>query len=176
MSIMPQLRVRSECSFRKAYGPIEQLADVVQELRCSTAALVDTDGTWGHSRWAKAMEERGIQPGFGTEFKIKDGSGLSPSCWVLTEDIAQYYRHSYYTPTTQEALAQARGVISYAGDALTDPQSSDYIDLNPRSLLSAKRSLHLHRQTGKPLVLTSDCDYPKRELEPEFMAWVDNAK
>lgn len=176
MSTMPQLRVRSECSFRKAYGPVELVADAVAELGCRTAALVDVDGTWGHVRWAKAMEERGLQPGFGTEFAIAQEDGLKPRCWVLAEDLAQFYRLSSANPGSQQELAEARGVIRFAGGALTDPEAIDYIDINPQSVLAAQRALDLHRATGKPLVLTSDVDYPAPRHHPEFMAWVDDQK
>lgn len=176
MRTIPQLRVRSECSFRKAYGHMGQLADAVEALGCSTAALVDTDGTWGHVRWEKALSERGIQPGFGTEFQIPTEDGLKPRCWVLAEDIAQFYRLSSLNPDSQQAVAEAQGVIRFAGDALTDPAAIDYIDLNPRSILAAQRSMELHRATGKPLVLTSDVEYPVPRYEREFLAWVDNKK
>lgn len=176
MHVMPQLRVRSECSFRKAYGPIERVAEEVHAMGCTTAALVDTEGTWGHVRWATAAKKLGFQPAFGTEFVIPSQDELKPRCWVIAEDIAQFYRLSSINPTTQEQLASAKGVIRFAGAALDDPEAFDYIDINPSSLLAAQKAMELHRRTGKPLVLTSDCDYPVEELEPEYMAWVDGRK
>jgi DNA polymerase III alpha subunit len=176
MQSIPQLRVRSECSFRKTFGTVERVAQSLKDSGQTFAGLVDADGTWGHVRWRKALKDSGVTAAYGTEFQIPDESGKKPSCWVLAEDIKQFYRLSSANPTTQEELAAAKGVIRFAGAALTDPDAFDYIDLNPASILASKRSLDLHRATGKPLVLTSDCDYPEPGLQSEFMAWVDNAK
>ena len=175
-TVMPQLRVRSECSFREAFGTVEQTAQVIADLGVKTAGLVDTGGTWGHVRWEKALKSAGVQPAFGTEFCIPTEAKAKPRCWVLAEDTAAFYRLSSSKPTTEAELAAAKGVIRFAGAALTDPEAFDYIDLNPRSLRQSKHALDLHRSTGKPLVLTSDCDYPSATQLPEYLAWVDGRK
>lgn len=176
MHTMPQLRVRSECSFRKVFGTVETVSDAVAELGCGFAALVDSSGTWGHVRWEAAARKAGFEPGFGTEFAITRPDGTKPRCWVLAEDLAQFYRLSSANPDSEEALAAATGVVRFAGDALTLPEAIDYIDINPRSVLAAQRALALHKATGKPLVLTSDPDYPLTRHLPEFMAWADERK
>lgn len=176
MSMFPQLRIRSECSFRKAYGPIDQLAEALAEMGCKTAGLVDTSGTWGHVRWEKELTKHGIQPAFGTEFVMAQPDGKKPVYWTLAEDLANFYTLSSHPAETQEQLAEAKGVIRFAGAALTNPDAIDYIDLNPGSMLAAKRSMELHRATGKPLVLTSDNDYPTPAQEKAYIAWVDGKR
>src|SRR5690606_25622258 len=100
--------------------------------------------------------------------------GRKPRCWVLAEDLAAFYRLSSANPTEPQALAQAIGVVRFAGAALTDPATFDYVDINSRSRRQGMRALALARSTGKPLVLTSDNDFPCIEDRDRFRAWDDS--
>ena len=53
MTPLTQLRVRSEYSFRTAYGPLPELASSLAGLGVKAAGLVDTRGTWGHVPWER---------------------------------------------------------------------------------------------------------------------------
>lgn len=172
MSI-PQLRVRTEYSFRECYGPVPEVADALAALATPAAGIVDTAGTWGHVDWSKELIARGITPLFGAEFPIPQEDGRKPRCWVLATDIAAFYRLSSRNPATPQALAAAQGVVRFAGAALTDPETFDYIDINPRSGRRTQQALTLAQRTGKPLVITSDNDYPAQEVADRFLAWND---
>jgi DNA polymerase III alpha subunit len=65
------LRVRTEYSFRQAYGRIPAVLDALQRTApdCTVAAITD-EGTWGHSAWAKACAERKLTPCFGAEIVV----------------------------------------------------------------------------------------------------------
>jgi DNA-directed DNA polymerase III PolC len=174
MSI-PQLRVRTEYSFRTAYGPLPRVAERLRELGTAAAGIVDRSGTWGHAAW----EQSGIEsPMYGTEFVIPDAeTGLKPACWALAEDLARFYRLSSRAPETAGAFAETNlGAIVFAGAALTDPATFDYIDINPRSRRRTRAALALAKRTRKPLVLTSDADYPAPEDRLRFLAWDDSKK
>ena len=173
---LPQLRVRTEYSFRNCYGPVPVVAARLAELGCAAAACVDTGGTWGHVQWEKELTSVGVQPLFGTEFVIPQGEVLKPRCWVLAEDLAAFYRLSSASPSTQEELAAAQGVLRFAGAALTNPDAFDYVDVNPRSRRRTAAALELARKTGKPLVLTSDNDRPSQADELRHLAWDDSKK
>lgn len=173
---LPQLRVRTEYSFRTCYGPVSEVADRLEELGTKTAGMVDTRGTWGHVPWEKELAGRGIQPAFGTEIIIPSEEGKKPRCWALAEDLKAFYRFSSSNPQTPGDLAAAKGVIRFAGAALTDPECFDYIDINPRSLRQTRRALELSKRTGKPLVITSDNDYPSPAAHMKFLAWDDSKK
>lgn len=165
---LPQLRVRTEFSFKErfdclAYGPLARVGAVLADIGAPAAGIVD-GGTWGHVRWARAMAAAGVRPLFGTELTFSQGDGTRPTAWFLAEDIAAFYRFS--TAARVEGAdrlalaAAARGVVRFAGAALSDPDTFDYVDLNPASPLQQRRAVALARRTGKPLVLTSDNAYP----------------
>ena len=77
---------------------------------------------------------------------------------------------------TNESLARTKGIIRFAGDALFSPDTFDYIDINPGSLLAARRSIQLHKKTKKPLVVTGDNWYAARMDRATFLAVTDNKK
>lgn len=175
MTSIPQLRVRTEFSFRAAFGPIQRVADAVAAIGAPAAGIVDP-GTWGHVRWAKAAKKAGFKPLFGAELPIPQPDGRKPTAWCLASDTRMFYRFSTAIRATDaDPLAifkesAGRGVIRFAGAALSDPDAFDYIDLNPASPLQQARALRLHTATGKPLVVTSDNGYPLLSDKGPFMA------
>ena len=174
--MLPQLRVRTEYSFRSCYGPVERVASRLADIGCRTAGVVDTHGTWGHVPFEKALLDYGIQPLFGAEFTMPKADGTKPRCWTLAQDLGQFYRLSSANPQTPAEMAEAKGVIRFAGAALDDPECFDYIDINPRSRTRTRQAVDLAKRTGKPLVLTSDNDYPALEDRERFLAWDDSKK
>ena len=174
--MIPQLRIRTEYSFRTNYGPLGVVADRLQEIGCPLAGIVDTGGTWGHVQWEKATAKVGIQPAFGGEVTIPQEDGRKPRCWVLAADPASFYRLMSAKPSSVAEMAAAKGVIRFAGAALSDPDAFDYIDVNPRSIRATKRAIALHQHTGKPLVLTADNDYPRPADRLRFLAWDDSKR
>lgn len=170
---IPQLRVRTEFTFRQAFGPVPRVAAAVKELGAPAAGIVD-GSTWGHVRWAKAAAAQGFKPMFGTEFVVPNEDGRKPAAWALAENTADFYRWS--TALRQKdadplaLLSGLKGVVRFAGEALTDPELFDYIDLNPTSPLAQRAAMRLHKSTGKPLVVTSDNFYPRPEDYAAFMA------
>lgn len=169
----PQLRVRTEFSFREAYGPLPVVASALAELGCFDAAMVDPN-TWGHVRWQKACEAVGVRPMFGTSLPVKKDDGTKPLAWCIAEDTRGFYQLSSAArlpdADVPALFAASRGVIRFAGSALDDPATFDYIDVNPASILAQRRALALHKHTGKPLVITSDNFYPLPQHFDAFMA------
>lgn len=172
MNCFPQLRCRSEFSFRAAYGPLDAVAARLAALGAPAAGLVDSGGTWGHVRWQKALAAVGVEPLFGAEFPVEVGE-RKPLAWALAEDTRAFYRWTSAHPKTPEDWT-APGIVRFAGCALTDPATFDYVDLNPASRLAARHSVELARLTGKPLVLTSDNRMPGPEDAGRFLAICDD--
>lgn len=173
--MIPQLRVRTEFSFKGCYGPIAKVADALAALQCPAAGIVD-GGTWGHVRWAKALAARSIRPLFGTELRIKDEvTGHAPAVWVLAREMAGFYRFSTAARRPDADLkallaGEERGaLIRFAGAGIDDPALFDFIDVNPASPMQQRAALALHRRTGKPLVVTSDNAYPTQADYAAFM-------
>ena len=169
--VIPQLRVRTEYSFRQTFAPIPRVVEALKEIGCPSAAIVD-GGTWGHAAWAKAAKD--FKPMFGMEHAIERENGKKPLAWCIAESMKQFY--NFTTKTVQkecdieDAYREAKGVIRFAGAALTDPDCFDYIDLNVGSKLQNERAIRLHDSTGKPLVVTSDNLYPKLSDKAAFLA------
>ena len=67
---LPVLRLRTEFSFRKAYGPVQAVVDRLKEAGATTAAITDTNGTWGHVAWSKACKKAGLRAIFGVELSV----------------------------------------------------------------------------------------------------------
>lgn len=172
--MIPQLRVRTEYSFRTAFGPLGRVRDRLLAVGARTAACVDRGGgTWGHAAWEQTLRPAGIQPAFGAEMTYKTEDGRSPRYWILALDPKPFYRVVSADPREVE---RDGGCIIFAGSALQDPDRFDYIDINPNSRIAAHRAVELARRTGKPLVLTGDNDYPAPEDRDRFAAWVDGAR
>ena len=172
--MIPQLRIRTEFSFRDCYGSVQEVFARLEAIGCQAAGIVDTSGTWGHVSWEKYCG--GVLPMYGSEFTLPQEGTWRPRYWALAEDQAAFYRFSSIAAPGASELASRRGFVVFAGAALTDPDLFDAIDINPRSMRSARRAMELARRTGKPIVLTSDNDYPAPEHRERFLAWTDNKK
>lgn len=170
---MIQLRVRTEFSFKKAFGPIKKVAATLKD-ETPYAAIVDGD-TWGHVKWFNACKAAGVKPLFGTELVVHQEDGRQPTCWVLAKDMRAFYRLSSAARVegadVPALLRDAQdGVIRFAGAALTDPTTFDYVDINPGSVLAQRAAIQLSKTTGKPLVITSDNYYPAPSDRGAFLA------
>jgi len=179
MTPFPQLKCRTEFSFRdgrniQTFAPVAKMAAALADLGCPAAGIVD-GGTWGHVRWAKELGKHGVAPLFGCELTVAQSDGRRPKAWALAEDTAAFYRFS--TAARQEGADieglfgnSAGGLVTFAGTALTDPETFDYVDLSPASPVDQLRAVRLARSTGRGLVLVSDNAYAKPADYAAFMA------
>jgi DNA-directed DNA polymerase III PolC len=174
----PQLRVRTSFSIKRAFAPINDVASRLQDLETPIAGIVDT-GTWGHVRFEKALKETKVAPAFGLEFSVKMADGNAAGAWALATDIRKFYNWTskhYAEIKLKDTWELGNCAIRFSGALLDDPMCFDYIDLNPRSLIAAKRQLELHTRTGKPLVLTSDNAYARATDWDVYLALVDQKR
>lgn len=174
----PQLRVRTEFSYRKAFGSVDQVVAALDGIGCDCAGIVDTSGTWGHVSWEKAMTHANKEPLFGAEFTCVNAvTGRKAAYWALAESLPAFYRFASNPPETEAEIAERKaGIVIFAGAALTDPAAFDFIDINPRSRIRTREALALAEKTGKPVVITSDNDYPALADRERFLAWDDSQK
>ena len=68
---MIQLRIRTEYSFRLAYGSIEK---IVAQFGMDAIAITD-NGTWGHVPFVKICDKYKVKPILGVELPIGDIGG-----------------------------------------------------------------------------------------------------
>lgn len=62
-----QLKIRTEFSFRWAYGPVKKVVERLKATNCEAAAITDRSSTFGHIQWNKYCKDAGIKPLFGVE-------------------------------------------------------------------------------------------------------------
>lgn len=168
--------MRTEHTFRQAFGPIDDVVERCAVVNAPAAGCVDPN-TWGHVRWEKACVERGIQPLFGCELPVDFGpEHASPSAWLLAEDTADLYAFVSLASHPPEAWSSVARCVRFAGAALTDPETFDYIDISPGSALANLRALELHRRTNKPIVITANPWYPAPADRDVFSAMTDNRR
>lgn len=186
MSGLPQLRVRTEFTFKSTYAPVRRVAERLAALGVPAAGIADPN-TWGHVRWERALEAAGVRPLFGREFAVRDGTGKRPAAWALAERTPEFYRFSTALERAHaagaadvafdpEVLARRSGVVVFAGAALEDPALFDYVDIAPGSPLAQRRALELAARTGRPLVVTGDNAYAFPEDRDRFLAMTDRQK
>ena len=67
---MINLKVRTEYSFRTAYGSVEK---IIQNCEQESIGITDFGGTWGHVPFNKHCSKAGKKPIFGVEAGIING-------------------------------------------------------------------------------------------------------
>jgi DNA polymerase III alpha subunit len=145
---MIHLRLRTEYSFRKAFGSPEK----VLEAAGGNAAAITDNGTWGHVAWSKACKKRGIKPIFGVElfvckdardrvkqggtnmaFLARNNDGLEELYQLVTRanDLFYYFPRIDYRDVN--ALTSNVIVLSGSGADLErlQPKVNVYLELNP---------------------------------------------
>lgn len=145
---MIHLRLRTEYSFRKAFGTPQRVLDAAG----GTAAAITDHGTWGHVAWSKACQKKGIKPIFGVElFVCKDARDRSKQGGTMMaflaknnnglEELYQLTTRAndlfYYIPRIDyrdvNGLSPDIVVLSGAGADLDRllPKVNVYLELNP---------------------------------------------
>lgn len=171
----PQLRVRSEFSFKAAYGPMPRLAARLKEMNCPVAGLVD-GGTWGHVRWSKASKDL-ISPLYGREVPIKTDGRTQGTAWVLAANLRGFYQFSTqleHRPDEAYRLLEefSEHLIRFSGTTVAfdgfDSTAFDYIDLNPGMGAAASIAVATAKKLGMPMVVTSDNFFPGPEDKDAF--------
>ena len=168
----PQLRVRSEYSFRRVFGPVPKVVEALKGVSANAAAIVDTHGTWGHVQWEKALAGSDIKPLFGSEFDIS-----GKKAWAIAKtNLPDFYNFSSHYTDDESYWKNASGIIRFAGSGLTDPETFDYIDINPLSISKSLAAVRLSEETGKPLIVTGHNDYPSPDDRMRYLVWNDGKR
>ncbi len=145
---MIHLRLRTEYSFRKAFGTPERVLDAAG----GTAAAITDGGTWGHVAWSKACKKKGIKPIFGVElfvcqdardrtkqggvkmaFLARNNDGLEEIYQLVTRANDLFYYQPRIDYRDVNGLTTNIIVLSGSGADLTRllPKVNIYLELNP---------------------------------------------
>lgn len=172
---IPQLRVRTEFSFKRTFAPVKLVAERLAEIGAPAAGIVDA-GTWGHVKADAAFRAAGVTPMYGREVPITLENGMKRTAWVLARDIRGFYQFSSeleaHPDCAERLLADyAPSLVRFAGSAVgvAGNQIFDFVDLNPGSGAFARQTIAAMRH-GMPMVLTSDAYYPSERYADTFTA------
>tara|TARA_R100000329_G_scaffold150886_1_gene145003 strand:+ start:10420 stop:13227 length:2808 start_codon:yes stop_codon:yes gene_type:complete len=175
---MLHLRARTEYSFRKAYGPINNLVGLAGE-----AMGIADAGTWGHVAFNNACKKANVKPIFGVEigvvedakerskqpinymaFIAKNNSGLAEIYQLVTKSTSKenfYYipRISYYDLfEVSENVIILTGTNPNVGLIPLTKKKHIYFEINP---MTSKKSFLWAKDKRFQFVATSDNYYPK---------------
>ena len=166
-AFLPQLRIRTECSFKACYGKVEDVVKYLSATGHTFFAIVDDSGTWAHVRAEQAAKKQNVKCAFGGVFDTENGKR-----WAVA-----YLPSALYSQLSKgmKPINDQRLVV-FSGEDTTDPTGVDYVDINPLSVIDAKKRIAFAEQHNIPVVLTGFNDYPAPEDFDKFMACVDSEK
>ena len=173
---MLNIKLRTEYSFRTAYGPVKKVIDTAEG---DAVGICDT-GTWGHVAFQRACEEAGKKPLYGVEiafvddarsrekqptnymsFIAKNNRGLKDIYELVTRSTDNFY----YIPRLDysdlfdisEDVIILSGANPNWGMLPATHKENLYIEIGP---MSTKKCLEAIDKGFKP-VAVSDNFYPK---------------
>ena len=104
-----QLQIRTEYSFRYAYGHIKKVVARLKELGCQSAAITDRNSCFGHVPWDRYCKEYGIKPMFGCEF-----------AFIEDVTVKQKRQRLFYLPIVARTNAGLREIYSAMEEATSN--------------------------------------------------------
>jgi DNA polymerase III alpha subunit len=181
---MIHLRLRTEFSFRRAFGRVEE---VIRVAGGSAVAMTDS-GTWGHVNFMKACKKANVKPIFGVEiavvgdarsrekqpsgsvaFLARNDAGLEEIYGLVT--MANSKECFYYFPRLDyrdlNAISDNIYILAGPGTMLdrVTVRPNVYLNLNPTNATWNRRAM-LAGQFAK--VVTCDNHYPLADDAPAY--------
>ena len=178
---MINLKVRTEYSFRKAYGKLETIVENTKE---DSIGIAD-NGTWGFNKFYKACKRHGKKPIFGLEFAVVlncEENTKQPTNYMTMiaknvngvktiYDLATFsQKHFYYEPRIDYEklldfcnddvflLSGANPMISFFKDF-----KNFYLEASPRSPSWLRKIKETSDKYNIPIVACSDNHYPNAQ-------------
>ncbi len=161
---MIHLHLRTEFSFRRAFGRIEDVLTTLKQVTPNATAAVMTDtGTWGHVNWSKACKKAGLKPIFGVEVAAVADARLRER-----QPVAQVLLLAKNESGLQElyqliSLANSKELFYY------------YPRLDYRDLNGVSRNLHVLHGPGTQLDRLSQLQPHYLMLTPSNVGWNQRA-
>lgn len=174
---MYNLALPTEYSFQRVFGKIDDIVNTQTEI----AGIADKWNTFGHIKWGKACEKRGIKPIYGVKLTVirdseinkrfpdwqteivllaKNNKGLKALYQTVTRTYETYY---YWPRLLYSDFKRIDRNIIIAGSPFFRSERLDYIIQSPSNKYNVKK--------GKPnLYLPIDVRYPIPETKPIYEA------
>jgi DNA polymerase III alpha subunit len=168
------MRIRSEYSFRYAYGKLPDVHNRVLHLNWSAAPISDRLSTFSFTNWNLLCEEAKVKPIFGVEIGVTPQIGIRKppiSYWSffainklrsINELVLQATsKFGHYPLLTYEEAMNAEGVIKIADHKVFLSELSSSVDV--RIALGPSIPIGLFREAkekGFKFIASSDNVYP----------------
>jgi DNA-directed DNA polymerase III PolC len=172
---MDQFRVRSEFTFRNAFGQMTKVVAAGKEIGAQAMALTDNN-TFGHVSFYKAAKAAGIQPVLGIELICKRSLEDDDKRTVLlyaasTAGLSELYGWATLAASQGNAITFddymeiTKEVVRVAATCQAEEimGNTDFIEVGPSSPILRQRAIALGKKYGIKLLPTSDVAYPKKE-------------
>lgn len=177
---MINLRIRTEYSYKRAFGPIHRVISRIKELKQPAAAITDI-GTWGHANFFTECNKAGIKPILGTEISVvadadlrerqtvnnmvllaRNNDGLKEIYELVTLSTEKFF---FIPRIDYKAIAETSDnifVLSGFAPNLELLQKSRNL-LIEQSYLTGRASREWAKDNGIPIVITGDNVMPYAE-------------
>lgn len=171
------LKIRTEYSFRIAYGHLDRVLKLAGEG--SKMAIVDRHGTWGHVPFRSAAAKAGVSPAYGVELCVVEDADKQErqaenymgfiarnqeGLLELYDLVSIATRKFYYFPRLdyRDLAKISENIIMLSGpnpnwQRLPNKNPQLYAQLGPSSL---PHSIRLAKKLGMKTVATCDNYYP----------------
>lgn len=169
---MDQFRVRSEFSFRRAFGQMHKLVDAGKTINAKAMAITDTN-TFGHVSFFKKAKDAGILPILGIEMTVRekledDDQRTALFYAATTEGLSELYGWSSIAAgqknviTVDDVHEMSDNIVKVAATSLSESllRAADFIEVNPSSG-SIPTRIALAKKFKLKLLPTSDTFYPR---------------
>lgn len=179
---MDQFRLRTEFTFRHAFGQLPKVIAAGKELGARAMAITDNN-TFGHVSFYKAMKAAEMQPILGVELKVKkeltdDDQRSCIFYAATTEGLSELYGWTTLAASQGNAVtyddvgSMSDGIITVVATAMddqlldivadaNDAHRSAFIEVNPISAVARRRAIEASQHRSIALLPTSDVYFPK---------------
>ena len=183
---MINLKVRTEYSFRKAFGSVKNIVENCQE---NSIAITDFGGTWGHVAFSQVCKKFGKKPIFGVELAVvedatertKQPTNLMTFLARNNDGLQEIYKlvsqsKFYYFPriSYSDLFDLADNIIILSGTTpewgLLPRKNNLYVEFSPTS--NRKALEFCQKKCYAPLQLPTICSLPLRTGEL-MRCWLD---
>lgn len=175
---MDQFKVRTEFSFRRAYGQMRKVVAAGKDAGATAMAITDTN-TFGHVSFYKQVKAAGMLPILGIEMVVKrsledDDQRTALFYAATTAGLSELYGWSTIAAAQKNALTyddvaqMSKGIVKVASTCLEEDfirclTKPFFIEVSPSSEQLRKRAMKMSDLYHIPLLPTSDVYYPKVE-------------
>lgn len=201
---MDQFRVRTEFSFRRAFGQMNKVVAAGSAIGAQAMAITDPN-TFGHVSFYKQVKAAGMLPVLGAEIVVRreltdDLQQTALFYAASTEGLSELYGWTTIAAgqrnvlTFDDVAEMSDQIIKVAATCHDDQLIKSmgkprFIEVTPQSALLRQRAIALAKKHRTPLLPNSDTFYPRQadrksadligvgmKTSPQHMLTLDEAK